>query len=136
LDPPIFHAERALRRPEKPRFGVQRRDNELTLELRHLLDEALESASVELGRRVVQKQRRRGSEQVSQEPQLGDRHGDGDQLLLSPGEHAARRAAVETQRNVASVRTDMSGPPRLVPHPAGGQRFEQGVLLSPSSDVL
>ena len=135
LDPSIFHAERALRRPEKPRFGVQRRDNQLTLELRHLLDEALEPASVELGRRVVQKERRRRSEQVSQESQLGDRHRDGDQLLLPAGEHLARRAAADAQRKVRSVWTGVSGPACLVPRGAGSQRFEQGVLLSPSSDV-
>src|SRR3981081_4956138 len=95
LPPPVFHAERAFRRPEQPRFGVQRRDNELTSQAHDLLDESLQTLTVELGRRIIQKQGRSGLRHLLKKPELRHGHGRRDQLLLSAGENLSRRGARE-----------------------------------------
>src|SRR5258706_11538095 len=78
LHPPGFHAERPFRRPEQPRFGVQRSDNQLAPQPLHLLDESLQALTIELGRRVIQEQGRSGLRRLLQKPQLRHRHGRRD----------------------------------------------------------
>jgi hypothetical protein len=50
--------ERAFWCTEKPRFWVQRRDNELTSQARDLGDKSLQPLTVELRGGIIQEQRR------------------------------------------------------------------------------
>src|SRR5579864_5173838 len=70
LHPPLYHAKGALRRAEKTRFGMQRRDNELTSQLQDFIDKTLETLAIELCRGIIQKQRRGRLRLLLQQPQL------------------------------------------------------------------
>src|ERR1700756_3350596 len=101
----MFHVERARWRAKNARFGVQGRHDELGFELRNLRDEALEMLPVELGRRVVEEQRRGDSARRLQEAQLRQRHRHCDQLLLAAREELAGGAPVEPYSHVRTMRS-------------------------------
>ena len=79
----MFHAEGAIRGPEQTRFGVQGRHNELTSQPQHLLDESLQTLTVELGGRVIQEQGRSRPRHLLEKPQLRHGHGRRNQFLLA-----------------------------------------------------
>src|SRR4029077_8278878 len=96
----------------------------------------LQSLAIELCRGIVQKQRGRGLREVLEEAQLGNRHGYGDQLLLSPGQDLARRPAVQAHGNVGAMWPCMSQVPRLVSRAGSRERLLQRLVLAPAAEVM
>src|ERR1700747_2751794 len=132
----MFHVERARWRAKNARFGVQRRHDELGFQLRNLRDEALEMLRVELGRRVVEEQRRGDPARRLKEAQLRQRHRHRDQLLLSTREELAGGAAVEPYRHVRTMRSWVGEVPRLIPRPGSYQCLPEALLLAPPAEVV
>ena len=108
LHPPVFHAEPAFWSPEQTRFGVQRCHDQLTSQPHHLLDESLQTLSVELCGRVIQQQGRSGLRHLLEQPQLCDGHGRRDQFLLSPRKNLSGRTTVQPHGNVGTVRAGVN----------------------------
>ncbi len=124
--------ERAFRRPEKTRFGLQRCHNELTSEFADFGDETLQPLHVELRSGIVQKQRRSGPALILQQAQLRERHGDRHELLLPARQDLPCGPTVEPYRHVSAVRPGVGELPELITLARVGERLDQAVARGSS----